>query len=86
MIQYILYFDYKGKDHTSECFLRSSVLPLPACKKQKGEMRYPPGFTPREDVLISPFSFYISYTTPCCIIARATFMKPAMFAPLTKLR
>ena len=22
---------------------------------------------------------------PCCIMARATFMKPAMFAPLTKL-
>ena len=28
---------------------------------------------------------YSSYKTPCAIMARATFIKPAMLAPLTKL-
>ena len=41
-------------------------------------------YTKKTAELSTVFLFVVlSYTTPCAIIASATFSKPAMFAPMT---
>lgn len=42
-----------------------------------------PRFTALCGTGLSLFSRWCFYTTPCAIIALATFMKPATFAPFT---